>query len=202
MLSQFPERAEGTGYMWMSGTSFAAPVVSGIAATIFSRHPEWTPDQVKGALMVSSGIPDWYTSDGAMGVGIVNGTAALGTDGLANPNAGLNQFVSTDGSTGLPTFNTARRRSDGQRLNSASWSAPVVERPCRRLLVERVLELRLVVERVVVERVVVEQHRRAGLLGEQREVRRPGGVTDRRKPAPPAPAHSHSIVAGGFDETS
>jgi len=126
MKNQFPERAEGPDYMWMSGTSFAAPVVSGIAATILSRHPEWTPDQVKGALMVSTGTPNGYISDGALGVGIVNGTAALATDGLVNPNAGLNQFVSTDGSTGLPTFDGSAWMSVAMAnasWNSASWSS-------------------------------------------------------------------------------
>jgi serine protease AprX len=39
------------GYMELSGTSFAAPIVSGIAALMLGKHPDWTADQVKGALM-------------------------------------------------------------------------------------------------------------------------------------------------------
>ena len=38
----------------MSGTSFAAPVVAGAAAQLLARHPNWTPDQVKGALMLTA----------------------------------------------------------------------------------------------------------------------------------------------------
>ena len=40
--------------MQLSGTSFAAPVVSGAAAYLLALHPDWTPDQVKGALMLAA----------------------------------------------------------------------------------------------------------------------------------------------------
>ncbi|MGZ8740959.1 MAG: S8 family serine peptidase, partial [Gaiellaceae bacterium] len=46
----YSERADHVvepGYMELSGTSFAAPIVSGVAALILGRHPEFTPDQVK-----------------------------------------------------------------------------------------------------------------------------------------------------------
>ena len=38
-------------YFRVGGTSMSAAIVSGIAATLLEAHPEWTPDQVKGALM-------------------------------------------------------------------------------------------------------------------------------------------------------
>jgi serine protease AprX len=126
MKAQFPERAISWSQMWMSGTSFAAPVVSGLAATMLSRHPEWTPDQVKGALMLGARTPSAYSAPGPLGVGVVNGPAALSTIGTVNPNAGLNQFVTTDPLTGLKSFDghawfdTALENAS---WNSASWSS-------------------------------------------------------------------------------
>jgi serine protease AprX len=125
MFLEHPERLVSPGYMWMSGTSFAAPVVSGAAATVLSRHPNWTPDQVKGALMVGASVPSGYGSNGALGVGIVSASAAASADGTANPNAGLNQFLTTDTSTGLKTFDAASWANAARAnasWNSASWS--------------------------------------------------------------------------------
>jgi subtilisin family serine protease len=112
--------------MWMSGTSLAAPIVSGAAATVLSRHPNWTPDQVKGALMVSADVPTGYDSTGALGVGILDIPRAIAADGGANPNAGLNRFVVTDPSTGLKVFDAdgwAAAAASDPAWNQASWSS-------------------------------------------------------------------------------
>ena len=81
LLSLFPERVVAPNYMWMSGTSFSAPVVSGIAASILAKNPGWTPDQVKGALMEKAAQPIDYALPGALGVGVVNGAASAGASG-------------------------------------------------------------------------------------------------------------------------
>jgi serine protease AprX len=44
-------------YIQTSGTSMAAPMISGLVADLLQIHPNWTPDQVKGAL-TNSGATD------------------------------------------------------------------------------------------------------------------------------------------------
>ena len=126
LLTQYPERVVAPGYMWMSGTSFAAPVVSGMAASILAQNPTWTPDQVKGAIMAGASVPVGYASNGALGVGVVDAGMALLSAGIANPNAGLNQFVAWNGTTGRYEFDATQWyyvASSDASWNSASWSS-------------------------------------------------------------------------------
>jgi subtilisin family serine protease len=44
----------GAGYSQVSGTSIAAPLVAGMAALLYSVHPDWTPTQVRTALMTAA----------------------------------------------------------------------------------------------------------------------------------------------------
>ncbi len=118
-------RVTAPGYMWMSGTSFSAPVVSGAAALVLAKYPNWTPDKVKGALMYTARP----TSAGvALGVGEVNAKAAydLGNpSSLPNPNQALSQFVGSDG-TGGQAFDSASWASTATAnasWNQASWNS-------------------------------------------------------------------------------
>jgi subtilisin family serine protease len=64
-------------YFRVSGTSMSAAVVSGVAALMLQEHPEWSPDQVKGAMLATlRNVP------GAGGT--VNAAAALDGSGTAN----------------------------------------------------------------------------------------------------------------------
>jgi len=108
------------GYMWLSGTSIAAPMVSATAAELFGADSTLTPDQVKGALMLKAAAPSGY-SRGALGVGVLQAFNTTTANGKANPNAGLDQFVVVDSATGLATFDAPAWKAAAQA--SASWDS-------------------------------------------------------------------------------
>jgi serine protease AprX len=119
-----PGSVVSPGYMQLSGTSFAAPVVSGAAAYLLALHPSWTPDQVKGALMLTAkSLP--YAAPLSAGVGEVNAAAAVDLGSPPNPNLALNSFVvSASGGSGK-TFDAASwanaAKADASWAN-ASWA--------------------------------------------------------------------------------
>jgi hypothetical protein len=105
--------------MELSGTSFAAPVVAGTAAQILARHPDWTPDQVKGALMVTAqALPN--AVPGSLGVGAVNAYAAAQLGYAPNPNVALRKFVTSSGSGGELRFDPTGWLAAVQA--NASWA--------------------------------------------------------------------------------
>ena len=107
LVAQRPEQVRGTGYMELSGTSLAAPVVAGMAAYLLATHPTWTPDQVKGALMLTA-KPAGRAAQWSLGVGEAMAQKANYVSNPPNPNAALNQFVVSDPlSGGQKVFDTA-----------------------------------------------------------------------------------------------
>ncbi len=92
LVTERPDHVVSPGYMMLSGTSFAAPVVAGTAAQMLARHPTWTPDQLKGALMLTA-VPV-SGAGAAAGVGEISAyRAALLTSTPPNGNAWLSPFV-------------------------------------------------------------------------------------------------------------
>jgi serine protease AprX len=112
-----PDRMVEPGYMQLSGTSLAAPVVAGSAANLLAAHPSWTPDQVKGALMLTA-EPLPLAKERSVGVGAVRVAAAAQVADPPNPNAALAPFVDTDPT---PVFN-ADRWTSAVEANPA-WSS-------------------------------------------------------------------------------
>jgi serine protease AprX len=113
------------GYMMLSGTSFAAPIVAAAAAQIIAQNPTWTPDQVKGALMVTA-TPEPKAPKGSLGVGDVNIAAArtYHTHNPPNPNIALEQFVKTS-SDGTKMFDSAawqKAALANKAWDAAAWS--------------------------------------------------------------------------------
>ena len=83
-----------TRFVSVDGTSFAAPFVAGAAALVMQRHPEFTPAQVKSAL-VNNATPEVFEADAendafiarttSIGAGLLNVPAALDPTSTAEP---------------------------------------------------------------------------------------------------------------------
>jgi len=97
--------------------------VSAEAAQILARHPGFTPNQVKGAIMLSANyLPN--VNNFSDGVGEVDGGVAASMSSAPNPNEGLYQFVSDDPVNGKPVFDAASWAtylSSGASWAQASW---------------------------------------------------------------------------------
>ena len=117
------------GYIQLSGTSFAAPVISGAAAQILARHPEFTPDQVKGALMASTKDVDGSAPD-SVGVGELQMSRAAMFLHPPNPNRALEHWVKKNPFTSQLSFDAvswldvakANVSWDSVSWDSVSWA--------------------------------------------------------------------------------
>jgi len=80
LAGQTPDVANalrGEKFQYLSGTSMSVPHVAGVAALLKQKHPEWTPAEIKSALMTTARQNVVNTSDEAatpfdMGAGHLN----------------------------------------------------------------------------------------------------------------------------------
>jgi subtilisin family serine protease len=66
------------GYEFGDGTSFAAPIVSGVAVLIRTQNPTWTPAQIAARLRTTARDAGPRGIDPFYGAGVVDATNALG----------------------------------------------------------------------------------------------------------------------------
>ena len=69
----------GTGI----GTSLATPLISGLCALLLEAHPDWTPIQIRNALLTTA--DQSHTPDNTYGWGKVNGLDAVNYIGMESP---------------------------------------------------------------------------------------------------------------------
>ena len=124
LAAEKADKMVAPGYAELSGTSFAAPVISGVAAQALARNPSWTPDQVKSALMRRA-RPVPQAAAGSCGVGQVNAVqSVLATTDTPNPNQALNRFLVTkvDGTTVFDAVSWTDVSWSDVSWDAVSWS--------------------------------------------------------------------------------
>ncbi|HEU0132377.1 MAG TPA: S8 family serine peptidase [Mycobacteriales bacterium] len=78
LSTYYDPRTGKRSYASLSGTSMAAPFVSGLAALLLSKHPDWTPAQVKDRIMRTADDRGAKGRDPYYGTGRINAARALG----------------------------------------------------------------------------------------------------------------------------
>jgi serine protease AprX len=125
LVTERPDAVSSHGYMQLSGTSFAAPVVSGAVASLLARAPALGPDEVKGALMLTA-RPLGEVGEGAVGAGLLAADVAALVKRAPNPNEALWAYVrrSEDGAGLAFDADEWHARTGGDASwSSASWNS-------------------------------------------------------------------------------
>jgi serine protease AprX len=116
---QYSSRIVDKTYIWMSGTSMSAAVVSGASALIFQAHPTWTNDQVKWVLEQTA--TELNVNPVTQGAGEVNAYAAANFSGTPNyANQGVQINLNLVGPNGNTTYNNVI--TSGSAWSGSAWS--------------------------------------------------------------------------------
>jgi len=130
LTSQVPrEERFQNNYDYMTGTSQATPLVSAVAALLFSAHPDWDANQVEQAIKDhAADISRQNVSlarDGFLGSGRIDACQALGADLATAPTAvGAEQPVPTP--TREPIESSAPAPTASPRPTPARTAVPAV----------------------------------------------------------------------------
>ena len=126
LTTERPASVVSPGYMQLSGTSFSAPVVAAAAEYVLAMHPSFTPDQVKGALMVAAVAPP-AAAPNSLGVGEIKADKAAAVSSPPNPNLVLNKYVVSDPAGGSGRVFDAASWANAAKAdaswNTASWAS-------------------------------------------------------------------------------
>jgi hypothetical protein len=94
----------GNLYQAIAGTSMSSPHAAGVSALVKAAHPDWTPEEIKSALMTSS-VQDVVKEDGATpATPFDDGAGSIRADRAVNPTLVFNETYADFVAAGTDTL--------------------------------------------------------------------------------------------------